>query len=916
MSIERIRHGAEISSAKLNEIIEAVNENTNDHTEIRQLSLTIEDKLKAVYSKLEQYSEQVGEHLDSIPEVRELYAAILLARDSVDWVDISTDQTDTNAAINAALNSNDQEAHRLRIIRGTTSQITLNTPAIKDKQVLIAYDATTNKGIMYFDIGNIRIPVSASEDVVITAMTPTFSFQSDINTGEEFMVIEHPDNTITRSGNLKGSTGAPGIQGVQGPQGPKGERGEQGTQGRQGDRGQDGVSTLISIWFSDYESGLYATENYNNHKYMGIKTYLSTDDAATMYARPIKWFRISGDTMYPIYNKETGYLTFTTTKPNVSSFYIKGDQGDPGPKGEPPVIAFRKADGSLIELTAIDEGDKFIYDATAFKGDKGDSGPTGPTGLKGRQGEQGIQGPQGPKGPDGRGIMAVNISDDGVLTITYSDGVTTSFNGLKGEKGDPATIAIKGAKDSKELLPTENISVGDAYAVASTVNGVAISELYICVNINGRTVDEIYRNLGNIKGEKGDKGNSGATWHTGTDIADNITDQYLEQSFNAGDYYLNTSTGDIFKIVSAQDNIYTALKLGSLKGNEGPVGAQGVSINRIEVTPETADNILSKTYQVISDQGTILGLFTVHNGLNGSRIYTSTVAPTNDIGSDNDIFINTATTELYQKLSGTWGTPKATLKGEPGTRGPQISVISGVPSSTSGYIEGDLCIDQNTSLLYELRSGVWEQRIKLRGQDGSRGPKIITHHTTPSSAEDCIEGDVCIALDTSSLYKLNSSLVWDYIGNLRGATGAVYTPSVSEDGVLSWTNNGTGLSNPVPVTIKGPQGIPGPAGAYTTALKETDDSSAIGITLLQSVYYEFTNTAITSISVTFGTIEENTVGEFLFEFTIASGGTPPTISLPSGVKYANNWEHSDFEAGHKYVIYIINNIAYVSFVSI
>ena len=147
-------------------------------------------------------------------------------------------------------------------------------------------------------------------------------------------------------------------------------------------------------------------------------------------------------------------------------------------------------------------------------------------------------------------------------------------------------------------------------------------------------------------------------------------------------------------------------------------------------------------------------------------------------------------------------------------------------------------------------------------------------------------------------------------------TGAVYTPSVSEDGVLSWTNNGTGLSNPAPVTIIGPQGIPGPAGAYTAASKETNDSSTIGITLLQSVYYEFTNTAITSIAVTFGTIEENTVGEFLFEFTIAHGGTPPTISLPSGVKYANNWEHSDFEAGHKYVIYIINNIAYVSFVSI
>jgi hypothetical protein len=38
-------------------------------------------------------------------------------------------------------------------------------------------------------------------------------------------------------------------------------------------------------------------------------------------------------------------------------------------------------------------------------------------------------------------------------------------------------------------------------------------------------------------------------------------------------------------------------------------------------------------------------------------------------------------------------------------------------------------------------------------------------------------------------------------------TGATYTPSVSSDGTLSWTNNG-GLPNPSPVNIKGPPGEP------------------------------------------------------------------------------------------------------------
>lgn len=45
----------------------------------------------------------------------------------------------------------------------------------------------------------------------------------------------------------------------------------------------------------------------------------------------------------------------------------------------------------------------------------------------------------------------------------------------------------------------------------------------------------------------------------------------------------------------------------------------------------------------------------------------------------------------------------------------------------------------------------------------------------------------------------------------KGDAGPVFTPNVSEDGVLSWTNDG-GLANPEPVSIKGPQGETGPQG--------------------------------------------------------------------------------------------------------
>ena len=51
----------------------------------------------------------------------------------------------------------------------------------------------------------------------------------------------------------------------------------------------------------------------------------------------------------------------------------------------------------------------------------------------------------------------------------------------------------------------------------------------------------------------------------------------------------------------------------------------------------------------------------------------------------------------------------------------------------------------------------------------------------------------------------------DGADGIKGDTGPYFTPSVSSSGDLSWTNNG-GLTNPTTVNIKGPQGDIGPTG--------------------------------------------------------------------------------------------------------
>lgn len=44
---------------------------------------------------------------------------------------------------------------------------------------------------------------------------------------------------------------------------------------------------------------------------------------------------------------------------------------------------------------------------------------------------------------------------------------------------------------------------------------------------------------------------------------------------------------------------------------------------------------------------------------------------------------------------------------------------------------------------------------------------------------------------------------------VEGPAGPVFTPSVNSDGIISWSNNGKGLSNPNPISIKGDKGDKG-----------------------------------------------------------------------------------------------------------
>ena len=97
-----------------------------------------------------------------------------------------------------------------------------------------------------------------------------------------------------------------------------------------------------------------------------------------------------------------------------------------------------------------------------------------------------------------------------------------------------------------------------------------------------------------------------------------------------------------------------------------------------------------------------------------------------------------------------------------------------------------------------------------KGETG-RGLQILGYYATVSALQSAVpsptDGDA-YGIGTAAPYDIyiyDSDNGWVNNGQLQGAKGdpgTIFTPSVSEDGVLSWTNDG-GLENPAPVDIMG-----------------------------------------------------------------------------------------------------------------
>jgi hypothetical protein len=120
------------------------------------------------------------------------------------------------------------------------------------------------------------------------------------------------------------------------------------------------------------------------------------------------------------------------------------------------------------------------------------------------------------------------------------------------------------------------------------------------------------------------------------------------------------------------------------------------------------------------------------DGADGSAILKGTGAPAAGLGVDGDLYIDTVSRDVYQKAGGAWsiitnlsGGP-AGPKGDPGTPGSNgtdgASVLtgSGAPAAGVGDV-GDVYIDSATGDLYAKSAGGWTKTGSLTGPAGADG---------------------------------------------------------------------------------------------------------------------------------------------------------------------------------------------------
>ena len=418
----------------------------------------------------------------------------------------------------------------------------------------------------------------------------------------------------------------------------------------------------------------------------------------------------------------------------------------------------------------------------------------------------GRPGPEGPKGDPFR----------------YEDFTPEQLEGLRGADGTGVTIlgSYETEEDLNNAHPTGE--VGDAYIV----QGV----LYVWSETDGKWIA-----VGNIQGPKGDRGEKGDTGEAFT-YADFTPEQLAALKGEKGDSGISAThswDGTVLTVTSASGTTSA-----DLQGKQGTAGKDGKGVTVSSVSESTADG---GTNIIRFSDGTSMSVRNGSKGsvgANGASITVTKVQGSDADGGTNVITFSDGTeVEIRNGLTGSAGAAgkdgssvtvaNVSETAEDGganvvtfSDGKVLRVKNGAKGSAGADGKSASHSWNGTKLTVTSASGT--STADLQGPKGDtgetgKGLDIKGTYASLSALESAVtspeQGDMYNVGESAPyiIYMYDAALGWVSQGQLQGAKGTTFTPSVDASGNLTWTNDG-GLANPPATNIRGEQGEKGEDG--------------------------------------------------------------------------------------------------------
>ena len=175
-------------------------------------------------------------------------------------------------------------------------------------------------------------------------------------------------------------------------------------------------------------------------------------------------------------------------------------------------------------------------------------------------------------------------------------------------------------------------------------------------------------------------------------------------------------------------------------------------------------------------------------------------------------------------------------KGDPGTNG-----VNGGYYEPSVSSSGDLSWTPSKSGMPDVATSNIKGPQGEQGPTGQTGPKGDTPNVTVGTTTTGQAGSQAIVQNSGT----ETDVVLDFtiprgIQGDKGDNGSTFTPSVSESGIISWTNDG-GLPNPSPQNIRGPQGQNGSPGLYVGNSAPSDANIRLWVKPVDDYVFSYSN---------------------------------------------------------------------------